>query len=111
MVKLFTNSELDRATNKYKNTGGASQGNGEFGFIPAFRDSTDGTVFLSRQTNGQLAKLHILDGLPEYLIVRREFNHVTAVKESVIAGFVLNDNFFTRDEAASYVSKQMSKTA
>lgn len=111
MAKLFTNSELEIETRKYRNTGGASQGNGGYGFIPAFKDSADGAIYLSRTAGGELAKLHILDGLPQHLIVAKEHDRVTAVKETLVAGFVLKDCFFTRDEAASHVSIQMSKTA
>ena len=112
MVKVLTDSKLVLETQMYRGTGGASQGNGEFGFIPAFMDTTHGDVYLSRCSDGHPAKIHLLDGLPDHLIVsRHEDGRVKAVNKSVISGFILNEIFFTRDEAADFVSEKSTKSA
>jgi hypothetical protein len=83
----------------YLQTGGRSQENC---FTPAFLDSDTDEVFLSRFANGKLAPLHIFDGLPSYCIVQRDADgHVSAVRASIISGFVKAGHFYTRDEAAA----------
>ncbi|MFV2060008.1 MAG: hypothetical protein ACC653_04940 [Gammaproteobacteria bacterium] len=111
MEKTFTDSTLARESMKYHGTGGASQGNSDYGFLPAFRDTSSDTIYLSRYSDGRLAKVHILDGMPDNLIVSTEEGHVKAVSKSVIAGFVLNGVFYTRAEAANVVSTNVSKSA
>jgi len=110
-MNTLTDSSLTTESNKYRGTGGASQGNRDLGFIPAFIDTSNGTVYLSRFSDGRLAKVHILDGIPEHLIVSTEDGHVKAVAESVVAGFVLNEVFYTRTEAADFVSENRIKSA
>ncbi len=110
-IKSFSQDALVSESEQYHGTGGTSQGNDEFGFIPAFCDTANNIVYLSRSADGQLAKVHLLDGMPEHLIVSRDKNRVTAVEKSVVAGFVLNQVFFTRDEAARFVTEHSSKSA
>jgi hypothetical protein len=111
MVNVLTDSALATESMKYRGTGGASQGNRDFGFIPAFMDTSNTTIYLSRYSDGRLAKIHILDGVPEHLIVSTEDGHVKSVAKTVVAGFVLNDVFYTRTEAANFVSENISKSA
>lgn len=111
MVKSLRDSRLDFETRKYYGTAGTSQGNNKYGFIPAFMDTTAGDIYLSRKPDGSLAKVHLLDGLPEHLIVSKENDQVRAVQKSVVAGFVLNENFFTRDEAVQFVTEKNCKSA
>ncbi len=110
-IKSFSDAALVSESKRYQGTGGSSQGNDTFGFIPAFCDTSNNTVYLSRLADGQLARVHVLDGMPEHLVVSRENNRVTAVLKSVIAGFVLNEAFFTRDEAAQFVIENSTKSA
>ncbi len=111
MVNVLTDSALATESIKYRGTGGASQGNRGYGFIPAFMDTRNETVYLSRYSDGRLAKIHILDGMPEHLIISTEDGHVKSVVESVVAGFVLNGVFYTRTEAANFVAENTSKSA
>jgi hypothetical protein len=47
----------------------------------------------------------MLDGLPTEWVVKRDpAGRVTAVKGSVVAGFLLGGRFYTREEAARVVS-------
>lgn len=83
----------------YRRTGGVSRENKERGFLPAFRDETTGTAYLSRFADGRVAPLHVLDGLPSELVTDRDpTGRVRAVKDSVVAGFVRNGQFYTRKQ-------------
>lgn len=98
----FTPGTLRRQNSLYRGRGGVSEENRACGFAPAFLDTETGSVYLSRFRNGRPAPVHTLDGLPEELIIaRRPSGTVSAVKLSVMAGFVRRSRFYTRDEAAS----------
>ena len=55
----------------FQGTGGVSSGNGACGFLPAFLDTATGMVYLARYADGRLAPMHLLDGLPEELVITR----------------------------------------
>lgn len=87
-------------------TGGCSQENSGEGFRPAFKDTGTGVIYLSCFADGRLAPLHLLDGLPTEVVIARDNNgRVIAVKDSVIAGFVREGQFYTRAEAAAAVTQ------
>lgn len=87
---------------RFRGTGGVSQESRPFGFIPAFRDAITGLVYLSRFSDGRIAPMHLLDGLPSELVVQRtRSGRVAAVRSSVTAGFVKAGQFYTRAQAAS----------
>lgn len=89
----------------FQNTGGRSQENRSEGFRPAYQDTDTGKTYLSRFADGRPAPLHLLDGLPTELAVLRDAHgRITAVKATVIAGFIRNDRFYTRQEAAAAVT-------
>lgn len=90
----------------FEGTAGVSHENRSLGFLPAFADTDTGMVYLSRFANGQLAPMHLLDGLPEKVVEQRDAcGRVMAVKDSVIAGFVRDDYFYTREQAAQFATK------
>jgi hypothetical protein len=91
----------------FRGTSGVSQQNHRFGFRPAYLDLESGTTYLSRFSDGSLAPIHILDGLPEEVVVRRdESGRVMQVKASVIAGFVRDGRFYTREQAAHALNSE-----
>lgn len=91
----------------YHGTGGRSQENGTAGFCPAFFDVQTEMIYLSRFADGRLAPFHMLDGLPEEVIVSRTATgRVATVKASVISGFVRDGLFYTREAAAQAVSRR-----
>jgi hypothetical protein len=97
----MTPEQLRRENLAYVGTAGVSQGNRHQGFLPAFYDSETGRGVLSRFANGAPAPVHMLDGLPEEWIEDRdESGRVRSVKSSVIAGFVRDGWFYTREQAA-----------
>jgi hypothetical protein len=104
MNQAMTESVLRQENRVFHGTGGISQENHSVGFRPAFLDSDTGIVYPSCFTNGQPAPFHLLDGLPEELVMARHATgRVVAVKQSVISGFVLRERFYTREQAAQAV--------
>jgi hypothetical protein len=102
MKLTLTKTSLALETAHYRGTGGASENNRSLGFQPAFIDRDREIVHLSRFPDGRLAPCHLLDGLPSDLVLARdEQGRVTRVKSSVVSGFVHDDHFYTRVEAAA----------
>ena len=95
--------ELELAANR--GTGGVSQENRHLGFVPAFMDTRTGTVYGSSFADGRPAPFHLLDGLPDEVVVARDrHGRPSHVVGTVIAGFSLNGRFYTREQAAAHVS-------
>lgn len=95
---------LQQETIAYQGSGGVSAENRSFGFRPAFRNTETGRVYPSRFADGRPAPIHMVDGLPdEVVIARSAAGRVTSVKDSVQSGFVLNGCFYDRDEAARFL--------
>jgi len=105
MNHVMTGECLRKENLAYHGTGGVSEGNGGSGFIPAFCDTATGRVEPSRRTDGTLASLHLLAGLPREWVVRRGVgDEVLVVKPTVIAGFLRAGAFYTREQAARAVA-------
>ena len=104
MNQAMSESVLRHENLVFRGTGGISQENHGTGFRPAFLDSETGIVYASCYASGEPAPFHLLDGLPEELVLERHATgRVAAVKQSVISGFVLRERFYTRDQAAQAV--------
>lgn len=103
---LVLTAETLRQENRiFRNTGGVSHNNRDHGFHPAFRDMATGHVYLSRFANGSPAPVHLLEGLPDDLVLQRNIKRrITAIKQTVVAGFVRGECFFTREQAALFVT-------
>jgi len=101
----WTCTDLRAQSDAYRGTGGCSEENGGLGFRPAFRDADTGIVYPACFLDGNPAPFHLLDGLPNEVVVgRSECGRVTAVKGSLVSGFVRVGKFYTRDEAAAAVT-------
>lgn len=75
--------------------------NRDLGFHPAYLDFDTQRKYLSRFADGSLASVHVLDGLPDELVIDRlPSGRAIAVKASVIPGFVRGGYFYTRAAAA-----------
>ena len=76
---------------------GTSKNVRPFGFSPAFLDRDDNRIYLSLTANGNLAPIHMQDGLPRGLFVEFDSQGKPLVlKSSVISGFEpLLSMFFT----------------
>ena len=105
MKQGFTEYALQRQQRRYHGTAGISQLNQGYGFRPAFMDTETGIVYGSCYADGRPAPMHLLEGLPDTLLLARApGGRVTTVKDSVVAGFVRDGRFYTRDKAAQIVA-------
>jgi len=109
MDAVLNDAGLARQNELFSGTGGRSQENRSSGFRPAFMDVDTCAVYDSCFANGMRAPIHLLDGLPDEIVVARdESGRVHAVKPCVVAGFVREGRFFTREEAGRLVSAESS---
>jgi hypothetical protein len=105
MKQGFTEYALQRQQRSYHGTAGISQLNQGYGFRPAFMDTETGIVYGSCYADGRPAPMHLLEGLPDTLLLARApGGRVTTVKDSVVAGFVRDGRFYTREKAAQIVA-------
>src|SRR5690349_3698701 len=101
MKPLMSEKQLQAENVAYTGTGGRSQANGDLGFRPAFLDFETQKIYPSRFADGRLAPFHLLDGLPEEVVVDRSpTGRVITAKSTLISGFVRNGFFYTRTAAA-----------
>jgi len=108
MNTLMTYDTLRQQNAYYRDTGGVSRNNRGAGFAPAFCDSETGRTELSRFAGGAPAPCHLIDGLPDDWVVARDAaGHTTAVKQTVVVGFVRNGRFYTREQAMRAVENQL----
>ena len=99
--RVMTETELKRENEVHVGTGGRSQENSGLGFRPAFLDFATQKIYPSRFADGRLAPFHLLDGLPEEVVIDRAPNgRVVATKATLISGFVRGGFFYTRTAAA-----------
>lgn len=90
----------------FRNTAGVSQANRSAGFHPAFYDTLNRTADIARLRDGTPAPCHILDGVPDDWVMKRDqFGRVITVRPSIISGFIRNGRFYTREQA-SRISNQ-----
>lgn len=90
---------------QYRGTGGVSEGNRASGFVPAFLNKITGDVYLSCFSNGRLAPVHLLDGLPAHVVLKSVVTgRAYALQDGVISGFILGRRFYTREEACLMVA-------
>ena len=91
--------QMEAATQR--GTGGVSLENGKFGFQPAFQDAVTGQIHLSTFSDGRPAPFHLLDGLPEHLVLAHDrYGRASRVMGNIVAGFVRDGIFYTRAQAA-----------
>lgn len=101
---------LAAQNHRFRGTGGVSRENRSHGFAPAFRDARTGALYPSRFANGTPAPMHVLDGLPDCVVVRRNpSGQVVQVEHSMVAGFIRDGRFYTREDASRAVAKEEDK--
>jgi hypothetical protein len=89
----------------FDGTTGVSRNNRASGFVPGYLDRHSGLSVVSRFADGRPAPVHLLEGLPEDWVAARDgCGRVTKVRAGVVAGFLRNGRFYTREEAAQAVS-------
>ena len=105
-MKPLTNAQLKQENEQVAGSGGRSEDNRDLGFRPAFFDMATCLVHLSRYRDGRPAPFHLLDGLPEeVVIIRSSCGHVITTKSTLIAGFERKGFFYPRSAAARAVAE------
>jgi len=103
MTSTLTRQTLRQQTRAWLGTGAVSEELRGTQFQPAFKDFATGKTYLARFADGTPAPMHLLDGLPDELVVGRDAGgHVAALKSGVVAGFVRLGCFYTREETAAH---------
>jgi hypothetical protein len=106
MTTVYSEAALENENRKFLGTGGRSQENRSLGFCPAFMDAETGIVYRSCFSNGQPAPCHLLDGLPDEVVLTRDLaGRVVTVKSSMVSGFVLDQRFYSREQAAARANR------
>lgn len=101
----YTHRQLREENARFRRSGGVSRNNRQHGFLPAFLDRASGRVYPACFANGDPAPLHLLDGLPDELVIDRDTRgRVVAISASVEAGFLRGGHFYSRQQAASLLA-------
>lgn len=101
----YSTRALRRENRAFRGSGGVSRNNRSHGFLPAFIDHASGRVYRACFANGSPAPMHLLDGLPDELVqARNAQGRVVAVSASVEAGFLHDDCFYSRQQAAQLLA-------
>jgi hypothetical protein len=101
MAPPLTRNRLRRENLAFSGTGGVSAGSRSGRFAPAFRDDTSGRVAISSYADGTPAPMHLMEGLPEeWIAARDEHGRPCALQPGIVAGFVRDGEFYTREQAA-----------
>ena len=99
MSQTITIKALEHQNRRFAGRGGVSCENRARGFIPGFLDRATGEIYISCREDGTPSPIHILDGLPNKLVVTRTpSGQVAAVKGTIVPGFILDGQFYTRDQ-------------
>ncbi len=99
---ILSHQRLRAENRAFSGSGGVSQNNRQDGFTPAYLDTRTGIALPSRDANGIPAPIHVLDGLPAHWVLDRDARgRVLAARPEVIAGFLRDGRFYTREEAAA----------
>jgi len=101
MKRVMNEAVIKKENVAFAGTGGRSEENRNLGFRPAFFDFATQTIYLSRFANGRPAPFHMLDGLPEEVVVDRSpSGRVISAKATLLSGFERNGFFYTRSAAS-----------
>jgi hypothetical protein len=104
----LTSDTLCLENERFCHTGGVSHNSRKAGFQSAFLDQATGYVYLSRDTHGNPAAIHLLSGLPDELVIQRDpSGRPIAIKETVIAGFIHAESFYTREQVAQVLGSMV----
>lgn len=108
MNRAMTDERLMQETQLHRGTGGISDENRSLGFRPAFMDQETSAVYVSCFGDGRPSPFHLIDGLPDELVVARDVvGRAAAVKDSVVAGFVRGGRFYSREDAGRLASSEL----
>ena len=101
MRQALSRRLLGKQHARFKGTGGVSQTSQVRDLVPGFFDTLTGTMDVARFRDRTPAPCHLLDGVPDDWVVRRDCaGRVMAVRGTVVAGFIRGEQFYTREQAA-----------
>lgn len=111
--QVLASRGLRQQNRVYEELGSSSR---DAGLVPAFLDQATGLTHLSTFDDGKPAPIHVLDGLPEPLVVRRSRDGKATAGHGIrVAGFLKDREFFTRAQVTEEVRdvefETVSKTA
>jgi hypothetical protein len=99
MKPLTSNARIGAAPAEHAGTDPGLATLHALGFRPAYYDCATCTMHPSLHADGSPAEDHVLDGLPDAVVVIRCCDRVIAAKASLMAGFERNGYFYTRASA------------
>ena len=102
--------ELENQNELFAGTGGVSQNNRAAGFLPAYKDLATGVAVISCFADGRPAPVHVLEGLPDVWVAARDARgQVHSALATVVAGFIRDGVFYTREDAARLIADENLK--
>lgn len=102
----LTITVLNQESEPHAESGAHGRMHRDRAFRPAFFDCATCTTYLSRFRDGRVAPFHLLDGLPDdVVLVREECGRVIMTKPTLLAGFERKGFFYTRAAAARAVEE------
>jgi len=112
MKQSLSHQELHRQNTEFKDTGGVSEENRCEGFQAAFFNTESNTAEIARFADGSPAPFHILDGVPtDWVTERDDAGKIVAVRSTIIAGFIRDGVFYTREQASCLCTQDNAKKA
>lgn len=96
-----TKQDLVQQNQHFADTSGISANNRSLGFVPGFYNPATQRCARSRFANGQPAPIHVIDGIPNSWVKERDSQgRVTKLISGIVSGFLYQNSFYTRAEAA-----------
>jgi hypothetical protein len=96
---FMSQSQMERQYGAYSQLGGAVFRDTSFGFMPAFKNLYNDETHLCTYDSGELAVVHVLDGLPSYWVEEWGADgRPHHLKKGIIAGFMRFGRFYTLNE-------------
>ena len=93
----------------YQATGGVSRNNRAAGFLPGYCNVSTGEAVISCFADGSPSPVHLLDGLPDAWVAERDASgRVRQTVPMVVAGFIRDGCFYTREAAARFLERDDS---
>ncbi len=90
----------------FQATGGVSRNNRAAGFLPGYCNVSTGEAVISCFADGSPSPVHLLDGLPDAWVAERDATgRVRQTVPMVVAGFIREGSFYTREAAARFLER------
>jgi len=95
----MTHQQALQQQGAYYKFNGAVFSDASFGFLPAFKNMHTQQTHLSTDADGNIAVMHLLDGLPDCWVDEKDADgRALTLRSGIVAGFMRNNEFFTLSE-------------